>query len=479
MKPEDYTNHNKTSNFDDLQPIQPQWDPDTLHVINPYGDSPKRVLNRSVCVPSMSNSYSLAIEFMREWFLTKFTPGTFKSIYVENRHTFLDLVNKNSKELLQKMKPALAITHNIDVTFDDDRADNYPYGLSMFALRGKMRSGFFRNFENDSYMGLDFETLLFNFGFRMKFETRAQQLDFYKFIKIAYRVGSTWGLYTDLDFHIPYELMIQLAQDNGFEVIFDEHQRGHIKDIKQFLNFINSKSALPFLYKYRGINGHEEFFIRMDQMYVHIRCTDLSIDEGEREGQMYNNFGIELSTEVRFPAPKMYAYFSSNEHKLDTLYHVGDANYGTPLVYSVFHNLDIPKINDRKWQQYLTTTYEDETHVQGTAISIDFNNLFEGDIGNAIEYCIDTAVSPAIFIDIWIYGPDGKVSTTMDWAHRILTTSDTEATIDKNCYISIYVDLAYMNNVLVDLKQMDANRTNIDSLEKDASESTLDKGGEA
>ena len=53
-----------------------------------------------------------------------------------------------------------------------------------------------------------------------------------------------------------------------------EIKNGEIVDIIEFLNYVNSHSDLPFLFKIRAINQKAEFFIRMKDLYTHISCID-------------------------------------------------------------------------------------------------------------------------------------------------------------------------------------------------------------
>ena len=49
-----------------------------------------KVLYRSICVPSTVQAYSLCIEYMKRWFLSKFPKDTFKSIYVDGKNIYDD-----------------------------------------------------------------------------------------------------------------------------------------------------------------------------------------------------------------------------------------------------------------------------------------------------------------------------------------------------------------------------------------------------
>ena len=55
--------------------------------IDAFKSKNSKTLYRSICVPSATQSYSLCVEFMKKWFLTKFPPDTFKSIYTDGKNS--------------------------------------------------------------------------------------------------------------------------------------------------------------------------------------------------------------------------------------------------------------------------------------------------------------------------------------------------------------------------------------------------------
>ena len=409
-----------------------------------------KTLYRSICVPSAVQAYSLCVEYMKKWFLTKFSPDTFKSIYVEGKNIYDDFRSLSRLELLKRQKPSLTITPSISWDFNNENIDTYPYGMELYVQTGKFKNSFFTCPETNSYMGIGMETLLMPFNFRIRLETRAQQLDLYKFIKLACRVGFTNGEDVDLDFHIPYELIIQLAKDNGFEVVSKETTSGveqSIADIPKFLRWLNMHSTLPFLYKHRTLNGRNEFFLRMTNMYVHVRPMDLSADDGEREGHLTNNFTIELNTEVRFPAPKMYAYYSDNEHKLHTVYGAWYQPNGPISTCYTFKGSTIPDSNRYGWSLYMSTTYEIDEEELNKPLNIDISELLSGDIGDCIRYCIDTGVSPSIFCDFIFYNGGEYMNGTFDWAS--LSFNGTNPVRTSGTYIGVYIDTDYLSDYVL------------------------------
>ena len=409
-----------------------------------------KTLYRSICVPSTTQSYSLCIEYMKKWFISKFKDDTFKSIYVEGKNIYDDFRSLSKSELLKRRKPSLTITPSIDWNFNNENIDSYPYGMNLYTQTGIFKNSFFSCPSTNSYMGIGMETILMNFNFRIKLETRAQQLDMYKFIKMACRVGFTCGEDVDLDFHIPYSLIIQIAKDNGFEVLTrsenDNQENEIIKNIPRFLKWLNTYSTLPFLYKHRTLNGKNEFFIRMRNMYVHVRPSDLSADDGERTGQMDGNFTIELSTEVRFPAPKMYAYYSDNAHRLQSVYGAWYQPYGPVSSCYTFKESIIPDTNRFNWPLFMNTTYEDDEENINKPLCIDFSSILDGDIGECIKDCLHKGISPSIFCDMVFYNGGEYIYGKFDW--ETLTFNSDMIVRSTGTYIGVYVDNNYISNYI-------------------------------
>ncbi|MCM1236828.1 MAG: hypothetical protein NC489_42675, partial [Ruminococcus flavefaciens] len=228
----------------------------------------------------------------------------------------------------------------------------------------------------------------------------------------------------------------------------------NIKDITGFLRWLNMHSQLPFLYKYRTLNGNNEFFIRLRNMYVHVRPGDLSADDGEREGQMTNNFTIEMTAEVRFPAPQMYAYYSDNEHQLTTVYGAWYQPYGPVSSAYTFKGTTIPDRNKYGWPLYMSTTYEDESVSPDENLSIQFDKLFKGDIGDCIDDCINKGISPSIFCDLLLYNGRGYVDGDIDWETRTFTSKKPVKAV--GTFIGVYIDGEFINNFII--RKIDKNK---------------------
>ena len=421
----------------------------------------RRALHQNLCIPSTAQSYSICIEYMKRWFLSLFDKNPFQSIYVDGKNIFDDYRRLTAVELLKGKRPALAIIPSFDWSFNNDNVDMYQFGTKLYQTRGLYNNAFYKDRDHNSYLGIIMETIFMEFTYRIRMETRAQQLDMFKYLQLAGRVGNTVGEDTDLDFHVPYDIMIALAEDAGFEIIPADPNNAisypKIAHVQPFLAHLNSHSQIPFLYKMRAINGRNEFFIRMDRMYVHVRPTNITGDDGEREAVMSNNFSIEMTAEVRFPAPKFYAYYTDRARDFKTVYSAWRQPSGIVSAFYTFKGLEVPERNSLGWEKYLETSYEDDPENINNPLSIDLSEIFnERELGETIRHCLKQGISPSIFVDIFVINGGEHQNGTMDWSTM---TYKTETPVrSNNSYIAFYIDMMYINNYIAQNRDANENR---------------------
>ena len=230
---------------------------------------------------------------------------------------------------------------------------------------------------------------------------------------MAYKIGATSGYYTDMDVHVPYDMLFDLAEKVGFEVDYDNKL---IKEPFKFLAYLNRHSEVPFIYKLRNMNSKCEFFLRASNMYVHLRVPDINIDDGERQNQVSSNYYIEFSAEMRFPAPKIFCYFTM--HQSEFLRFNLDGESRTYMVN--FSN--IPATNEKAWDQFINVPYEEED--KSKPLTINFKEIFEKDINimRVISACNKAYISPSVFLDFKIFNHGEEYLYDIDWTNMSLTT---------------------------------------------------------
>lgn len=419
----------------------------------------KESLNCSLAMPSTVHTYSIITEFIKQWAFERFPKNYFKHVHVEGKHVFDDFRKFSVDDAIKKVKPWIAIVPKINLDYDRNTLNTNQFGADMLMKTGRIDRALIRDYRRNNFIGTSMELLEMDFGFKMLVESRAQQIDLYKYISTTFSIGHTADAVIDLDYHIPYTIMLQLASDSDFEVIDDK-----ILDVVGFLNYVNSISRLPILFKYRTINGRMEFFIRFDNVDILLDLTEsLGYDDGNARGMLNKDYSVDFNIKVKAPSPKFFIYYSSNSHELiegvSTVNGAQNDLDGT--IYPIYTiQLDtVPKINDKGWNQYITTEYFDDKIKEDVYVEIDLSGLFDSgtEISRIIELCIDTGISPDLFIEFKIYnGEKHLVEYEVDWS--TINLKYLEYVTAHTSFIAIYIDTEYVFEALNDMKSMNSQR---------------------
>jgi hypothetical protein len=337
--------------------------------------------------------------------------------------------------MTKRNKPALAIIPTINFEYDRNNQDTYMGGKELLIGKFNNNKSFFRDYEKNIFLGLNLRELEVGFYYRVRVSTRAQQIDLYRHMELAFKIGFTQYEYIQVDFHIPMELMLNIANHAGFLI-----EDNKIKDIVGFVNYMNSYSEFPITYKLRTINGKNEFFIRVPNVYVHIACLDkLSADDGEVEGVGTNNFNIDMQAVLRIMVPHYYVYKSAQK----ITKYIPTSELDSTIGIYTFKVFDIPETNERKWAKYITTAYELD-YTEQINIPIDISVLFKDDLKKIINDHLNIGISPSSFIDIRLYNYSENSPCTIDWINMILTVPEF---ISGRIHIVIYMDMKYYNEL--------------------------------
>lgn len=400
-------------------------------------------LKGSLAVPSEINNFSMATGYMKLWFLEKFPKDFFKAINVDDSHAFNGFRHSSITQNLKKMKPSLQIIPRINFEYNREMIDLNIGGAKQYLNRDSINRAFFQDKEKNIYLSLALEESEIQFQFRVRVKTRTQEIDIAKAMKLNFSIGTTQGRYVDLDFHIPYSTMLSIAKDTGF--IIEDNK---IKNLVGFIQYMNSHSAYPILYKYQTVSGINDFFVRIENIYAHINCKDdLSVDDGEQEGQLKSNYIIEMNCVLHIGSPKVYAYFSQNDYTniIET-----ENSDSTIPIYDILLP-ELPDKNDKGWSKFLNTEiYEDDL---SKPLSCEFKELFDGsDIQKLIELNNKSYISSSTFIDIKLYNDSKEVPFTINWSKEILETKDILKS--NSTHMIIYVDLEYMNQQIINMNKL-------------------------
>lgn len=415
-----------------------------LHPSDFYKRFNKRLMRSNVVLASQFQSYSICTEFALRWFLEKYKYKFFNSIYVEGRHSF-DEFRKFSTidEQLMRANPILAMIPNINLEHNRDWIDSNPE-IPMLLRRTKMDGTFFNDLEKDLHLQIILKTILMTFQYKLRFDTRAEQLDNLEKIKLKHRAGWTETRELVLDIHVPREIMAQIAVDAGFKI----NQDLDIEDPFAFLKYLNSHSYITFVYKLRCVNNRNEFFIKMPNCTAHIKSNMPSADEGERKDHTVTNFTIDFDIEVEMTAPYAFTYFSQEAQPYIT---TNPITTDEKIAVMMGIKTEFPPVDEHGWELFSTTEYMvDEEDLKNDLI-IDFNEYLKGTtLQEIIHYTNSIRISPEAFVNFKLFNNGLDMPYRMDWncMKCIIPNAKNVTTV-----IGVYCDMQYIHNFQLQIKE--------------------------
>ena len=440
------------------------------YIIDPEEMIQQEIKNRfdvklysNLSIPSFSHAYSVGVEYAKNWFLRQFNSNYFKkeSIFINEKYITDDYRRLKRSDILKKDKPLLIITPEPTPDFDLDNVHMYNYGPNMIAMNSSwINDSFFRDVNKGLYLLMNMKLMEMRCTYKVQVYTRSQQLDLFEKMKILFRIGATQSEDIDMDFHIPMDIMINIANDAGFEI---DDNKNIINPI-EFVRYLNEHSAYPILYKLRGGTGNKEFFMRIPRLCVHTNCTDrLDRDDGNRLGMLNTDYNINMSVVFRMPVPAFYAYYTKDPIKY-TFERIEMANIRGEKIKYRFDILtikkeDIPSENEKGWQKMVWTEYETDDGED----HIDLTELFgTSEFAKVINYTKNLNISPSSYMEVRLYTndpyEDGTIPIKMNWTTN---TIEFDHPIDSQAlYISIYVDMGYYNDTISELNRADKTRFN-------------------
>jgi hypothetical protein len=420
----------------------------------------------NLCVPSFMHAYSMGVEYARDWFLEKMPAGFFKTdglvdnVHINEKNVFDDYRRLSRNERLKRKKPFLIITPQLNYDFDMETVQQYNYGPEILARMGWQQDSFFRDSTSGQYIVMNLQLVEMQCSYKVTVYTRAQQLDLFKKMELWFRIGATETQNRDMDFHIPEDIISNLAVNAGFELDSDMS----VKDPIAFTRYMNQHSAFPILYKFRNVTHRYEFFIRIKMLAVHTFLSDkLRPDEGETQGQLRTNYSIEMSATFRYVAPQFYAYYHKDPPKYEIPKNEPLTKDSALIDIGTFKIVDIPLHNERGWEKFIWSKYdydEDDIGIIDLTEMIGDASNEDNEFYRVIEKCKATGLSPSIYADIKLYSSDpytkNILDTSIDWKELKIYINDDIA--PQILYITIYVDLGYYNAALIEEDDMTHNR---------------------
>ena len=432
-----------------MPPANPKYAPrelktvriDEIHTIK------NQKLNSYLYVPSRIDSFSMCVEYVYNWFMQKFKKQYWKSVSIDGHNPLDEMRQWNIKDWIRRPKPRLAVNAKLDLSFNRDHIDEDYTTLMAYINKSRDMNCFFNDPNTQIKLGIVSRLNLVNYVFKMQVQQQAEQFELYDMLHMACRAGATLTKYVDVDFLVPDGLIKRLADDLHFE--WDNENRG-VKDPTAFLEYLNKYSVMPFLYKLREVNRRVEFYIRMKGLMCHFRDIEIEADDGEREGMVMTNFGLELRFNVRMPSPRFYVYYSTEIHE-QVVYR--DPDTGEKVAAELML-MDIPIKNSRNWLVYIEGDFLQD-HMNDY-MKLSLYDMFRSQHGTAndildtIEYCRLKRISPEVFMEIKVFNGMKERDVYVDWDRMGVMSK--EKFEEPNSHIVVYADTVFMHSACVELR---------------------------
>lgn len=436
--------------------ITPEVASKNINIVTAYGFDRVKKLHGNLALPSYVHGYSLAIEYMYNWFKSKFDKDFFRGgIYIDGKNVLDDYKRLNDyamKNIVKGQNPRARMEPRVEYDYDREGLDLYQAPAEVYLRRSRYEDSFFKDYERDMFLGFRPRALRMNVGYKVRLNSKSQQLDTYNRMELYFRNGATQYEYISVDFHVPKYIMLNIAERAGFEIV-----NGEVIDIIDFIQYLNQHSDIPFLFKLRAINQQPEFFIRINDLYTHIAVRDkLQLDDGERDGKLDFNFHVEMSAVLEMPIPHYYSFYSAED--LNSSLTVKESEEGCVAVYSI-NLMDIPKIDEHGWGQAAITEYQTD---KGD-IEMDLSPIFSGSnsLTKAIENDLTVGISPSKYINIKIYRDDDiakNVEFSMDWIRKTVVFKYPAP--EEVLHVVIYYDRNYINSLEIETNKYNETRLN-------------------
>lgn len=411
-------------------------------------------LKTNLITADPSQGYSLAIQYMTEWFYRRFPNDFFKHKYLDASHVLDQFNHITTRELIKNPKPSAHISIDDDTDYNRENIDLYNLGTTLYNNRCRYKDAFFIDRERSLYISLAFMQLKLNFGFNIKLNTKSVQDHVFSICEMAFRAGGSQKHYLDVDFPIPPELIGQLACDLN---MCNEDGK---YDVRDMLSYFNKHSTLALLYKFNSATHNMEFFLKVPRVLIHIKTGRVQKSQGQIRDMIYTDYTLRFDCEVLFPAIKFFAYYSLHQWEHIKSYTQLDAK---SFLFGVTNLCNIPKTDEHGWPWEIRVPYtlsskeELEAFKNKELITIDIDPLFSTNgMRQVIEYTKSIALSPETFINIMAFNYLHYIPIAINWnCMKLQFTKPLDST---EIHFIIYLDKEYMHNSLSVIREYEQTR---------------------
>lgn len=359
-------------------------------------------------IPSSAHTYGNAVAFIQKWLIDQFPKkddgeSVFKSINVSSKIAHRQL-RRTSNEISKNSKPALMIRPRID--FNDERflqgtslTDRLLYNSYNFGPDALQP--FFFDSKNEVAIKYQMNRTVMYVDIVMMFSTLMQQLDYATYLKNKIPINNPFDLDTCFESFLSVELMEMISELSGVPIISNG-------SVKNFLSYINQHTNTPVTYKLQGSTNSQEFY-RYYPVKIITTIPSFEIDDGERNGQINDNYQLSFTIRMEFYTNGLYFLFSDRVFKIRKP-SLSDESSIIPIFTDVLLREDWNL--QTGWSQYNRAT----CGLSQKYDKINFSTLLSPAITAAIKYYVDRNYYVGEIVDIRIREQGRMMSPGTEYA---------------------------------------------------------------
>lgn len=262
---------------------------------------------------SMSHTYGNVLAYIQKWVLDLFPENLFKTIHVNSKIAHRQL-RSTSHEFIKKSKPMIIFRPRVA----DSSEERFLKGTMLTERQADIYSTW-GGTSLQPFMSMPEKKLAVKYQLNRSilfidviaiFSTMMQQLDFRHYLENAVRINQPFMLTTYLESYIPQEMLYLISQ------LIDIPLYDDFGSTKDFLSYMSGNSVYPVTYKLQGSSGTREFY-RYYPANIDTVISDISTDDGEKNGHVLSNYQLSFTIRVEFNSTGLYYLFSNKIPKID------------------------------------------------------------------------------------------------------------------------------------------------------------------
>ena len=255
---------------------------------------------------SMSHTYGNVLAFMQKWIMDLFPKDMFKTVHVNSKIAHRQL-KSTEHEYIKKMKPMIIFRSRISGIDEDRFLKGTELTERQVDLFRQWGTGGLQTFFDDPKHDLSIQYQLnrsvMYVDVTILLSTLMQQLDYYHYIENAVRINHPFFIQTCLESYLPQEMLSVISQISNIPLY---NKDGSTKD---FLDYMNQNSAYPITFKLQGSTRTKEFY-RYYPVNIDTLISDLDKDDGDRTGQVMDQYRISFTIRVEFNSTGFYFIYN-------------------------------------------------------------------------------------------------------------------------------------------------------------------------